>query len=62
MNGRLFIAHFIVQGGVTLLTLQVLLPPQAFTASNPSFNASDLFVEDGVYKWDNSCYAPIQLV
>ena len=39
-----------------------MLPPQAFTASNPAFNATDLFVENGIYKWDNSCHAPINLV
>jgi hypothetical protein len=30
---------------------------QGFTASNPAFNATDLFLEDGIFKWDNSLYA-----
>ena len=30
---------------------------QGFTAAHPGFNATDLFVEDGIYKWDNSLYA-----
>ena len=30
---------------------------QGFKAAHPGFNATDLFVEDGIYKWDNSLYA-----
>ncbi|EIE18539.1 hypothetical protein COCSUDRAFT_68254 [Coccomyxa subellipsoidea C-169] len=33
-----------------------------FRATNPSFVGGDLFVENGIFKWDNSCFSPITLV
>ena len=42
------------------LHLGALACMQGFTASNSAFNATDLFLEDGIFKWDNSLHAGAQ--